>query len=115
MKRLAFALFLLAAWPALSIAQTLTIQLSGAGALNRTATRTITNAHLTRLVAAYAPACKAQNLVGVPPVPTDCTNAQIFDYWAGGIFQGTINNVLNAEQGAAATTAAGAVTPIQMQ
>lgn len=58
-------------------------------------TYTDSEANLGKIVTAYAPLCMAQNLQGVPAVPTACTPAKTLSFWFDGLIAGTALNVTN--------------------
>lgn len=74
-------------------------------------TWTDTFANWQKVGAAYAPGCQAANLVGNPPVPTPCTGAQTFAWWAKTLITGTVSNS-NGTANAAAIAATVLPTPM---
>ena len=80
---------------------TMTVQLSNAGAADRSFVKTISGPHLTRFADAY------REIYG-----GGLTDEEIFDRWVSDFFAETTSRVLRQEKRAAATTAEVAVTPI---
>lgn len=69
----------------------------------------LSDADASKFIAWAQAAYTATNGSGQPVVPTP---AQALSAWANGIVQGTINNVLSANQTTASQNAVGAVPPI---
>lgn len=114
-KRLAFALYLLATPVA---AGTLTITITNdAGAQVGTQNFTVSNANFARLLAwaktsyGQVPSGPADPVTGIVPM-RDRTNAEAISAWLTGFWQGTRDNIVNTEKAAAASTAAGGVVTI---
>lgn len=91
---------------------TLTIALSNAGAANRSRAVTVSAAHLTRMINAY------RAILGQVPDGAggmrDRTDAEVYDAWADGLFNGTRANVRSHERVAAAQAAENGVAEIDM-
>lgn len=73
-----------------------------AGAQTFTHTRTVSAAHLTRLVSAY------RALLNMP----SATDEEVVQAWAQGIFSGTVANVKRSEKDVAAASASDAISDI---
>lgn len=93
---------------------TITIQINtGQGTVTRS--KTVSGAHLTRMLAAYkALLGKVQDSPGPPPTFRDMTDEECILAWADGIFAGTKANVLRQEKDVAAVAASNGVTEITL-
>lgn len=94
---------------------TITISIN-AGAQNYSLSRTITGAHLTTFLNAYkqihGQVIDTPATEDAPATYRDMTNQEVFDVWAKGILQGTMNNVNSQQEHQAVITAKAALTPI---
>ena len=86
-----------------------------AGANTFTHLRTVSAAHLVRLLAAYRGILgQVPDEEGEPGDMRDMTDEETAEAWAVGLFNGTKANVLNFERGAAGQSAAAAVAEITL-
>jgi hypothetical protein len=113
MKNIALVIIALFALGASAHAGTITFTLTTAQG-TVTKTYTDTDANIAKIGTANGANCQASNLVGTPPVPTACTNAQVVTWWFNSLISGTVSNVTTYLQ-QAQVQALTPVTPINPQ